>query len=132
MNNKKLSQAIITHRSIASELLRSEILDFSQDKRVPKYVALGEEIALALSSLRCEQCQSGEKLTLHHIIERRCSAGIPKKRYVVQRHSFSNIVILCLYCHKKVHGQPPPSFRQEELYLSGKLIISAKNLIGEK
>ena len=127
----KLGQTISIHRKLARELQHQKIQDYSKDPRVPKYIGLGEEIVLALSGLKCENCSSSEKITLHHLIEKKNKKCIPKQKYIVQRYFYMNIVVLCFNCHKKIHGIECKSGKMDNSFLKhhGKPIRNAKQLL---
>ena len=128
----KLEKSIELQDRLGKELFKQNPEDFSKDQRTPKYVALGEEIAIAISGLKCEGCVSPEKLTIHHIIEKKNKHILPKNKYVVQRYSFRNIAVLCFTCHKKIHGIDYTSNYKDTSFLKhhSRPIRNAMRLLG--
>lgn len=64
---------------------------------------LAKELSLVCCEFKCS-CGSEERLSWHHLITRENKNFMPFNKYVLVRHYYGNIIILCWDCHNKVHG----------------------------
>lgn len=81
----------------------SKITDSKVGKILTKIVKTGEELCLVDCGFKCQKCGSYDNLQFHHLIGRRTRTILPFVKYLMQRHFYGNIVILCLKCHSGVH-----------------------------
>jgi 5-methylcytosine-specific restriction endonuclease McrA len=63
----------------------------------------GKSLALIYADFKCEACSNDKDLTLHHLVDRTNRDYVDERKYVIQRHSYYNLVILCKDCHYKLN-----------------------------
>lgn len=96
-----LEDAIKQHGILNFEITNNNLKPALLDK----YKILGEEIALLKSNFQCENCDTKEGLTFHHLINRKNKIVMPLQKYYSQRRFWANIMVLCNKCHELVDGQ---------------------------
>lgn len=66
---------------------------------------LTKELCLVYWDFRCSRCKSENELQQHHLITRHNRKIIDNDvLYIVIRHRWENVIILCNDCHKKIHN----------------------------
>ena len=101
-----IQETIKQHKQLARLIADKKYTLKDNEKAIHKYIITGEKIALVLSKFKCEneKCKAKEKLTLHHLVKRDNRKYVPPNKYLVQRHYFFSITVLCSECHNKLNG----------------------------
>jgi 5-methylcytosine-specific restriction endonuclease McrA len=73
------------------------------DQLIIPFQKLGEEIAIVVADFKCQSCGSPNELQIHHLITRIAMEFLPTHRYMSQRYYWADMVLLCRYCHRKLH-----------------------------
>lgn len=107
-NMKKLLDTFMLHfRKMGN-------VDVENENELPNaiipYIKYGKKIALAKSKRECDTCGSHKKLQYHHVINRNMKKKMLKREYLIERHHWKNIRILCSNCHEDVEGRKENPF----------------------
>jgi len=105
-NKWKLDNRIKQHKILARKIADKEYTQENNQKAIDKYIMSGEEIALILSEFKCEikSCEDKD-ITLHHLVTRENKHKIPYNKYIVSRHYFFSICVMCPKHHNIVQPQ---------------------------
>ena len=109
------------HKSFVNHLVKN-----CDDKIIPAIISSGEELALVYAQFKCECCNSEDNLQIHHLIQRTIRPFINSTKYIVQRHYWSNLSVLCNSCHADFHKFPKKKFIDESLCISKEKINKLK------
>ena len=88
--------------------VREGVLQFTDDttEKTLRELYLGEfsEFFMAVKNDRCVCCGRGERLSRHHVLPKRHKKKVP----LPWRNCLSNVLFVCLDCHKLYEQSPEP------------------------
>lgn len=102
VKSKELGIAIQTHN-----LLQCEIGNGIADQKTINILdTLSKNIALVKSKFECAKCHADNKrIQFHHLIMTCYKEIMPLNQYLMIRHNYKTIVVLCKDCHQSYHGK---------------------------
>ena len=102
LNNQALKFAIQQHNILQCDI-GSGIID---KKRIDALDTTSKNIALVKSKFECSKCHNKNKrITFHHLILTCYKDIMPLNIYLMIRHNWKTIIILCKECHQSYHGK---------------------------
>lgn len=102
IKNDELAIAIKRHNSLQCEIGQG----ITDQKTIDILDLLSKNIALVKSKFECAKCHAENKrLQFHHLIMTCYKEIMPLNIYLMIRHNYKTIVVLCKDCHQSYHGK---------------------------
>jgi len=105
MIDKRMSAILVQHKQVLAEYHKKP-----RDSLFTPIIKTADELCIVFANYRCQSCKSEKQLQYHHIVTRHYKRFLPLIDYIIKRHYWSNIIILCAECHDKIH------FRELTIY----------------